>query len=253
MLCNAPKRSVSYAPGTKTPEDKRIKSVPQAVEWLRAVVWLRKCKVFVPAQLFDLINLRLTPTYCPNHNCQVSLFHQHVYTQPPYTALIHDLAYVNSFPLTLQIIAEIQEMRTGPSAPHPTNTFQSPMNRSIGPELNAMNLQFIAAQRQFDQGAEKSRSVPKSNLPQTQDDSFEQTDKLNRKIYEQAQKTRDEAFEQAEILNRKLQQQAQQRLEKAQKDLEATLWDRIDLLGQHELLRLQEEYRRANVDSYTAR
>lgn len=111
-----------------------------------------------------------------------------------------------------------------------------------------MNLQSIAAQRQVDQGAEKSRSVPKSNPPQTQDD-FEQTDKLNKKIYQQAQQNRDEPFEQAEKLNRKLQQQTQQRLEKAQNDLEATLWDRIDLLGQHELLRLQEEYRRANVDS----
>lgn len=69
-------------------------------------VYLRKCKVWIPVQVFDIINARLSPTTTTAS-----------YRKLPYKALIQDVSSITSYRVAPEIVAEIHEIRCGRPGP----------------------------------------------------------------------------------------------------------------------------------------
>jgi hypothetical protein len=101
-------------------------------------ILLRDSQTWVPIQIFDMITLRLNSL-----SSNRTTFHN-----PPYTALIHDLTFLTSYPITPALIIEIQQFLAG-RPPLPRNaTRLERVTHSLWHAFDAMHAQFMHLQRQ---------------------------------------------------------------------------------------------------------
>jgi hypothetical protein len=137
------KRKVNFSPCTNPPASpNHIYIVPNTE------IFLRKSKAWIPVQVFDMINLRLSATSNTNSTNQLRFLYGPSYHTPPYTALLHDLAFITSFPITPEVIAEIQEIRGGLRPPPKNATNIQRKQWECWQVFDEMNAQFIALMRQ---------------------------------------------------------------------------------------------------------
>lgn len=156
-----PKRTVSFHPTTKPPAEPKHKHIQIVGD---TEILLRNCQVWIPVQVFDMISLRLSKTSC-NVTDQPTLpgdpSYQH---KPPYADILHDLSFITSFPLTPEVVAEVQEMCDGrPPLPRNATKFQH-KQWEAWQDFDEMNASFIALQRQRVDASKKLRDLAQAEM-----------------------------------------------------------------------------------------
>ena len=101
----SPRRTVSFHPSTYPAADSNYVPIVPGTE-----IYLRNCQTWIPVQVLDMILLRLLVT---SGNPDRIDYSRPSYHNPPYTDLLYDFSFITSFPITSEMVSEVEEMRLG--------------------------------------------------------------------------------------------------------------------------------------------